>query len=175
MSTRALFRGLISLTLVLGSASFLRAADSPDAWLTTKAKIALLTADGVSGTAVNVDTVEGQVTLHGKVATDREKTQAESVVRQVEGVKGVKNLLQVVPEGRKEVVNESDASIKDSVKAALQADRTLASVDVASVNKGVVLLSGKAPDLTAKLRAIELAAATPGVRRVASEIQAEER
>ena len=39
------------------------------------------------------------------------------------------------------------------------------------VNKGVVLLKGKAPDLNVKLRAIELTLATPGVRRVASEIE----
>lgn len=44
-------------------------ADSNDVWLTTKAKIALLTTDGVSATGVNVDTVNGAVTLHGKVRT----------------------------------------------------------------------------------------------------------
>jgi osmotically-inducible protein OsmY len=44
-------------------------------------------------------------------------------------------------------------------------------VKVASVNKGLVLLSGKTDDLTQKLRAIENAYSVNGVRRVASDIQ----
>jgi osmotically-inducible protein OsmY len=145
--------------------------DSGDAWLTTKVKIALLTADGVSASAVNVDSQEGAIIIHGKVKTEAEKAKAESVARQVEGVKNVKNLLQVVPEADKKVVDATDDSIENGVQAALQADRTLDSVKVASVNKGVVLLKGKAPDLNAKLKAIELTLATPGVKRVASEIE----
>ena len=47
-----------------------------DAWITTKAKLALLTTEGVSVTDVNVDTVQGQVTLHGKVTTQAEKDKA---------------------------------------------------------------------------------------------------
>jgi hyperosmotically inducible protein len=145
--------------------------DSGDAWLTTKIKIALLTADGVSASAVNVDSQEGSVTIHGKVKTAEEKTKAEAVTRQVDGVKDVKNLLQVVPEAEKEIVKATDDSISNGVEAALQADKALDSVKVASVNKGVVLLKGKTPDLNAKLKAIELTLATPGVKRVASEIE----
>jgi osmotically-inducible protein OsmY len=44
-------------------------------------------------------------------------------------------------------------------------------VKVASVNNGVVLLSGKAANLTETLRAIENAYSVNGVHRVASEIQ----
>src|SRR5262245_14160891 len=171
MSTKALVRYLLGASL-LASAPLV-SADANDPWLTAKAKIALLTADGVSATAVNVDTVDGQVTLHGKVATAQEKAQAEAAVKGVEGVKGIKNLLQVVPEAKKDVTNASDDAIKDSGSSALQSDPGLSGVKVASVNKGVVLLSGKAPDVMAKLKAIELAAAAPGVRRVSSEIQAE--
>ena len=53
--------------------------------------------------------------------------------------------------------------------------KALENVKVASVNKGVVLLSGKAETLDAKLEAIERAAGVPGVRRVSSEIEAPER
>jgi len=42
---------------------------------------------------------------------------------------------------------------------------------VQSVNQGVVLLGGTAKTLSAHLRAVEVAASVPGVRRVASEIQ----
>ena len=165
--------GIIGLALAAALVLAVPAArpDTGDAWLTTKVKIALLTADGVSASAVNVDSQEGNVTIHGKVKTADEKAKAEAVARQVDGVEAVKNLLQVVPEAEKDVVKATDESISNGVEAALQADRALDSVKVASVNKGVVLLKGKAPDLNAKLKAIELTLATPGVKRVASEIE----
>ena len=42
------------------------------------------------------------------------------------------------------------------------------SIEVKSVNKGAVLLAGQAETLSTHLRAIEVARAVPGVRRVAS-------
>src|ERR1041384_5808669 len=72
------------------------AADAPDAWLTMKTKIELMTTEGVSTSDLNVDTVQGVVTLHGKVPTQSEKATAEAAARKVDGVKDVKNLLQVV-------------------------------------------------------------------------------
>ena len=148
--------------------------DTGDAWLTTKVKIALLTAHDVSASAVNVDSDKGLVTIHGKVKTAEEKTKAEQVARGVDGVKEVKNLLQVVPESEKKVVAASDDKIKDGVQAALKSDKELDSVKVDAVDNGVVLLKGKTPDLGAKLKAIELTLATPGVKRVSSEIEATE-
>ena len=88
-------------------------ADVSDVWLTSKAKIALLAADGVSVTAVHVDTVDGAVTLHGKVKTDAEKEKATLAVRSVDGVKSVRNLLQVLPDGFKGAVKAGDEVIKD--------------------------------------------------------------
>ena len=151
------------------------AADSKDAWLTTKAKIALLTADGVRVSSVNVDTVDGTVTLHGKVRTEAEKEKAVAVVRQVDGVKEVHNLLQVVPDSVKETVKVADDAVKEKVEASIKADKSLEGVKVASVNNGVVLLSGNAKELDFKLRAIEAAWSVDGVRQVRSEIQVEEK
>lgn len=151
------------------------AAEAKDAWLTTKAKIALLTTDGVKVTSVNVDTVDGTVTLHGKVRTESEKQKASQAVRQVDGVKDVHNLLQVVPDSVKESVKVADDSVKDKVEASIKADNTLDGVKVASVNNGVVLLSGKATALDTKLRAIEAAWSVDGVRQVRSEIQVDEK
>jgi osmotically-inducible protein OsmY len=61
--------------------------------------------------------------------------------------------------------------VKDRVEASLKADSKMEDVKVASVNNGVVLLSGKTANLTEKLRAIENAYSVNGVHRVASEIQ----
>lgn len=146
-------------------------ADVKDSWITTKAKIALLTSDGFSVNGANVDTVNGNVTIHGKVGTDADRTKAEQTVRQVDGVKSVKNLLQVVPESERKSVAARDSDIKDRVQTSLKSDKRLDDVKVASVNNGLVLLSGKAHGIDEKLVAIESAYAVAGVKRVATEIQ----
>lgn len=64
-----------AMTLVL-AAGVAKAADTPDAWVTMKAKVALMTTEGISTSDLNVDTVNGVVTLHGKVATEAEKARA---------------------------------------------------------------------------------------------------
>ena len=162
------------LTVVLGAALAVPAgAATPDAWITTKIKLALLTTEGVSGTAIKVDTVVGRVTLYGKVHSAEEKTKAETIARKVDGVQDVRNLLQVVAPQHEKAMQVSDDDLKQRIEQALQADPSLkaSSIAVQSVNQGVVLLSGTAKTLSAHLRAVKVAAAVPGVRRVASEIQ----
>src|SRR6266511_3246046 len=83
-------------------------AATPDAWITTKTKLALLTTEGVSGTAIHVDTVLGRVALYGKVGSTAEKAKAENITQQIDGVKGVRNLLQVVAPPREQAVQVSD-------------------------------------------------------------------
>ena len=149
-----------------------RAESRPDAWITVKAKTALYVAEDVSGTSINVDTINGRVTLHGKVRNAGEKARAEEEVRKIVGVVDVRNLLQVVPPAKAEMVRRSDELIKEDIEKALKADRFLddSSISVKSVNKGVALLSGKASSPSDKLRALHCAASQPGVVRVASEI-----
>ena len=148
-------------------------AATPDAWITTKTKLALLTTEGVRGTAVHVDTILGKVTLHGKVRSADEKAKAESVAKKIDGVQEVRNLLQVVTPQREKEIQLSDDALKQRIEKALQADSSLkdSSISVKSVNKGVVLLAGTAKTLSAHLRAVETAAWVPGVERVASEIK----
>jgi len=151
-------------------------AATPDAWITTKTKLAFLTTEGVSGTAIKVDTVVGRVTLHGKVGSTAEKTKAEGIAQQIDGVKSVHNLLQVVTPQHAQAVQVSDDALQQRIEQALLADSSLKSshISVKSVNKGVVLLGGTAKTLSAHLRAIEVVAITPGVHRVASEVQSPE-
>jgi osmotically-inducible protein OsmY len=63
--------------------------------------------------------------------------------------------------------------IKKGVDAAFKANHRVAAsgISVASVNKGVVLLSGKTKSLEAHLESIEVANAVRGVRRVATEVR----
>jgi osmotically-inducible protein OsmY len=174
-TTERTWRGpgaLLALALALATPAF---GAHPDAWITTKAKLALLTTDGVSATDVNVDTIDGKVTLHGKVTSAAEKAAAETSVRKIDGVTGVRNLLQVVSARKEDTVTASDAEVKERVERALAADGPLADVEVQSVNAGVVLLAGRVDTLSAHLGAVSTAADVPGVRRVASEIQSPDR
>ncbi len=166
------------LVLLLASTSF--AAESgwtPDAWITAKAKLALITDGKVSASDVNVDTVDGRVTLHGKVPTAEAKNAAQAAVKDISGVREVVNLLQVVSPAEEKFVKVSDDEVKKNVENALKANSSLrdSNIEVQSVNDGVVLLSGKADDLADHLEAVRVASAVPGVRRVGSEIQAPDR
>jgi hyperosmotically inducible protein len=153
-----------------------RAADTPDSWITMKTQIALMTTEGVHTSDLNVDTVNGVVTLHGKVGLEAEKAKAEQVARGIDGVKQVKNLLQVVPGGaRRDNVDAADTKIKDDIQSAFKANRRIADsgISVASVNKGVVLLSGKTKSIEAHLEAVQVANAVRGVKHVSTEVQVE--
>lgn len=149
------------------------AATPSDAWVTTKIKLTLMTTEGVSSNDVNVDTLDGHVTLHGTVSSEQEKARAEQAARSVVGAKDVRNMLAVVPPSQQEAVEAKDDQIEKQVEAALAADKSLADskIEVASVNKGVVVLSGTAASLTDHLNAVADARGVRGVRQVASQIK----
>lgn len=157
---------------LLLTAAQARAADTPDAWLTAKAKVALMTTEGIRTTHLNVDTVNGVVTLHGQVPAAGQKAKAAEVVRKLDGVKEVKNLLQVVPSAERKAVKRSDDEIKKDLSAAWKSHKGLddSGIKVESVNDGVVLLSGNTKSHAAYVEAVEIADAVRGVKRVASEV-----
>ena len=161
-----------ALALTALAAAPVDALAQQDAWITMKTKIALMTADNVSTSDLNVDTVAGAVTLHGKVETAAEKANAETVAKGIDGVKSVQNLLQVVPASKEKMTEVADKDIEDRVKAAFKAHAVLkdSGLSVTSVNKGVVLLSGRAKTIDVHLTAIETAKSVSGVRRVATQV-----
>ena len=159
----------VALALALSAPAH---AATSDAWITTKVKMTLLTTEGVHSNKVNVDTIDGRVTLQGTVGTQDEKAKAELATSKVQGVREVRNLLQVVPPAHQDAVEAKDDQIADNVKNALDKDPALqdSSIKVASVNAGTVVLSGTAKTMSDHLRALEVASAVPGVHAVASEI-----
>jgi len=160
----------LTLALAMGPTPAIAASD---AWITAKTKMALATDDQASASAVNVDTVDGVVTLHGKVETAAEKTAAVQTAKGIEGVRSVNDLLQVVPPQQADAVEASDDQIKEKVTTALDTPELEGSdIDVQSVNKGVVLIGGEADSFTDHLQAVLLVSEVPGVRRVSSEVKA---
>jgi osmotically-inducible protein OsmY len=69
-------------------------AGTKDKWISTKATLALITSDGFSVKGANVDTRNGNVVIHCIVGSEADKEKAEATVRDVGGVRSVKNLLQ---------------------------------------------------------------------------------
>ena len=168
---RAAFCSTLLAVLAFGATA--SAASVPDAWITTKIKLALMTTQGVGSNDVNVDTIDGRVTLHGTVGSEQEKASAEKAARDIEGVKELRDMLVVVAPAKQEAVDAADDQIEAKVESALKADKALAdsSITVASVNKGVVVLGGTAASLSDHLAAVEDTRNVPGVRQIASEIK----
>lgn len=140
-----------------------------DSWLTAKTKMALYADERVAGGPVNVETVNGAVTLRGKVDSDGAKVAAASVAKAVEGVKSVKNDLQVVPAGDRKATDTSDKDITREVEGRLAKDAQLKEVE-ARTEGGAVILTGTVPSIGASARASELARGVAGVRSVKNEL-----
>jgi hyperosmotically inducible protein len=68
-----------------------------DATITAKIKASLLQAPDVKGTDVNVDTVNGTVTLKGAVQSQEQANRAVQIAHSSEGVKEVVSRLAVKP------------------------------------------------------------------------------
>lgn len=172
MRTLSLIRASVFTAAALFVAAGPAVAQAPDSWITAKTKVTLMTTEGIRTARLNVDTVKGIVTLHGQVPTAEQKTKAQDVAMKVDGVKAVKNLLQVVPSAERKVVNRSDDQIKKDLDTAFDNHKVLkdSGIKVASVNNGVVLLSGTTKSHAAYVQSVEVADAVRGVKRVSSEV-----
>ena len=140
-----------------------------DSWLTAKTKIALFADDRIKGGQISVETVSGVVSLRGKVDSDDAKAAAASVAMAVDGVKSVRNDLEVVAPGDRKVVDTSDKDITRQVEGRLAGDTQLKKVDVRT-DGGAVILTGAVSSIGASARASELARGVPGVRMVKNEL-----
>ena len=67
-----------------------------DAWVHTKLVAKLIGDSQTPERKINVDVVEGAVTLRGQVDTAEGKAEAERLAKETDGVKSVKNELKVV-------------------------------------------------------------------------------
>lgn len=140
-----------------------------DSWVTSKTKIALFSDDRVKGSQVNVETKDGVVHLRGKVDSAEAKAAAADVAQHIEGVKSVKNDLQVVAPTARKTVDAKDEDIAKAVESRLNRDATLKKIDVRA-DAGVVTLTGEVPTITASAKASEMARNVAGVRSVKNQL-----
>jgi hyperosmotically inducible protein len=66
-----------------------------DSWITTKAKSKLLAEESLKSLKISVETHKGEVLLSGFVSSADLKAKAEEIVSGIEGVKSVKNSIEV--------------------------------------------------------------------------------
>jgi hyperosmotically inducible protein len=140
-----------------------------DSWVTSKVKISLFADERVKGSQVSVDTMKGVVHLRGKVDSAEAKSAAGDIAKGIEGVKSVKNDLQVVAPTARKAVDASDSDIAKAVGTRLSKDTQLKKVDVRT-DAGVVTLTGQVPTVGASAKASEMARGVPGVRSVKNEL-----
>jgi osmotically-inducible protein OsmY len=164
--------GLLVVLSALIPVVQVRANTRDDAWITTRSQAALHFVAGGHVSTVAVTTIDGRVTLRGKVRSAAAKLGAAEEVRKIAGVVHVRNLLQVADTGSRQRLQRSDSAIKADVRRLFKADRFLADSDIVveSVNRGVVLLGGTAGSIDDLVRALQTAGQRPGVRRVLSRV-----
>jgi hyperosmotically inducible protein len=142
-----------------------------DSWVTSKAKIALFADERVKGRQVSVETKTGVVYLRGKVDSSEAKAAATEVTKGIEGVKDVKNELQVVAPAERAAVAADDKQIMKSVEQKFKQDPKLKNAKIdAKVDAGVVILTGEVKSIDTSARASEVARSIPGVRQVKNDL-----
>ena len=140
-----------------------------DSWVTSKTKIALFADERVKGTQVSVDTTKGVVHLRGKVDSAEAKSAAGEITKGIDGVKSVKNDLQVVAPTARKAVDANDKDIAKAVESRMSKDANLKKLDVRT-DGGVVTLTGEVPSIMVAAKASEQARMVPGVKSVKNEL-----
>ena len=147
-----------------------------DSWLTAKTKIALAADGRVKGRQIDVETTKGQVMLRGKVDSDAAKQAAEEITKMLDGVKTVKNDLEVVTPSTRDAVEDKDEAITTRVKEHIAKDSHLKQADIAvQTNAGVVSLTGEVKDIMTSANASWTAWFVPGVKSVKNDLTVKEK
>jgi len=140
-----------------------------DITLTARVKAALVESRNVPSLSVDVDTIEGVVTLTGIVANEGVVRNVEAVVRKVSGVRGVNNLLQVGPTSIGQALDDKVVGIKVKSELIASPDVDALHIDV-DVNNGVVTLTGVLETAVMRDEAVRLADRLVGVKRVVNNL-----
>jgi hyperosmotically inducible protein len=163
---------LLTLGVVRGSAQAPGAnSNVADSRLTVKIDTALWSDLRFWGKRISAETERGVVMLRGKVDSEETKKAAAEIVRRIEGIKQVRNELEIVPPERRAEVDARDQAIARVLEEQFKQDPQLQNAVIdARVDAGVVTLRGQVRSPAASSRAVELAGAVPGVRFIKNEL-----
>jgi len=129
---------------------------------------------GFKDVSVSQDRDKGIVTLGGQVASENDKSQAESIAKSIAGAQVVADQIAVIPVGAekeaKAVNSDLDAGIEKNLDAALIRNRMHDSVKY-EVKNGVVTLTGEVNSQSKRDRAEKVATGVPNVKQVVNDLQ----
>jgi osmotically-inducible protein OsmY len=117
----------------------------------------------VDSTDITVSVEGGRVTLHGTVTSFRQKREADNAARRVFGVTAISNFLEIhIPDQDR----RADADVRADVRQVLALNDLIPATVLASVEAGLVTLSGSAAWQFQRDEAELACAAVPGVTGV---------
>jgi hyperosmotically inducible periplasmic protein len=129
---------------------------------------------GLNDVSVNQDRDKGIVTLGGQVATDSDKSQAESLAKSFAGAQVVADQIAVIPVGAEKAAkamnSDLDEGIQSNLDAALIQNHLHESVKY-EVKSGVVTLTGEVNSDAKRARAEAVATGVPNVQQVVNDLQ----
>ena len=124
----------------------------------------------VEGSKIDVDTIDGNVILSGVVDSELQSTRAVEIANQYEGVKSVRNNLQIGSKTFGQAID--DKMIGSKIKAKLIGEKGVPSMSIdVDVNRGIVTLSGIVDSQTIKNTIIDIARTTTGTKDVVDNIK----
>jgi hyperosmotically inducible protein len=171
MRLRSLVTGLTLLTVggLVGCSG--TATKSPDVSDSIRKSIDQA---GFKDVSVSQDRDKGVVTLGGQVASDGDKSQAESIAKSIAGAQVVADQIAVIPSGvekeAKAVNSDLDDGIEKNLDAALIQNHLDKRVKY-DVKNGVVTLTGEVNSQSRRAYAETIAKAVPNVAQVVNELQ----
>ena len=148
-----------------------------DGWIGLKVKTTLLFHRNVSAAKTQVDVKDGVVTLSGEADNQAQKDLTTEYVKDVEGVRDVKNELKItnnMTESPRETLGEKidDASITAQVKAALLYHRSTSGIGTkVRTDDGIVTLNGRVHNAAEKDLVTKIVRDINGVKNVVNNLE----
>jgi hyperosmotically inducible protein len=142
-----------------------------DSAITASVKARMAADPDVKAHEIDVDTVDGKVTLTGKVDSESVRTEAVRLTRETEGVRSVRNNMTIGGEPSLGQMLD-DKSITANVKSRLADDPTVKARDIdVDTLEGVVTLTGKVQTWSERSMAQQIAQETHGVKGVKNRLE----
>lgn len=171
MKTIAHWPALLSMVAVGILAGCSQTAKSPD--VSGNIRKALDQA-GLKKVSITQDRDKGVVTLGGRVETDSDNAQAESIAQSIAGDQVVADQIAVVPPGAesdaKTMNSDLDKGVEQNLDAALIQGKLHDGVKYA-VKNHVVTLTGEVDSQSKRQAAERIAGSVPNVQQVVNELQ----
>jgi osmotically-inducible protein OsmY len=188
---RTFFRGVLVLVVVAGAillyqlyrsgnlATVKRAVEDTTVVGSVKAAYALHR--DLSHRSIGVEASSGRVVLSGKVRSEAERSQAESLARSVDGVEEVENALEIdpglePPSGELRSLGEriDDVALLAKIRTALRLDRETKALDLeVHVTEGAVRIRGRVPSEALVERVRDRVGTVSGVETIDVELEVE--